>query len=169
MAIADRAPATDAACGTSTRGLWAGPVTYRPGARPRQRPAVPGARAIGPARCGRGLGAAQPCGGPGPPRAPRGGRRAGARHGPRSNRPRAGVKARSRPARRAGAVRARASRGAALRRTRTPARGAGGPTRGSAARPAVEPPARRSQSAAQPSAARRPRRRPAIELPARRP
>jgi hypothetical protein len=40
--VADRAPATDAGCGTSTCGLWAGPVTYRPGGRPRPAPAVPG-------------------------------------------------------------------------------------------------------------------------------
>ena len=68
--VADRAPATDAGCGTSTCGLWAGPVTYRPG---RPAPAVPGRRAragqqarrgagAGKARRGRGAGAAQPSG-----------------------------------------------------------------------------------------------------------
>ena len=54
MAIADRAPATDAGCGTSTRGLWAGPVTYRPGCRPRP---APGRRARAGRQARRGAGA----------------------------------------------------------------------------------------------------------------
>jgi len=137
-AIADRAPATDAACGTSTRGLWAGPVTYRPGGRPRPAPAVPGGGPGGkpgavrvPAR--RGAGAARAKSSPAADQAPSAQRAGDPRRAP------AGGRGRARgPPNRPRAARAWDSR-----------RGA--------ARPAVEPTACGGQGVA----------RPAIELPSR--
>ena len=141
--VADRAPATDAGCGTSTCGLWAGPVTYRPG---RPAPAVPGRRARAGQQARRGAGAG-----------------VGAARARRSPQAAADQAPRDHLARRARGRGAAAHGGPRTARA-PPVREIPGAARRGPRLNELEPSARGGQVAAQPGAERR---RPAIELPAR--